>query len=307
MRKKEIDMHLFTRFEDYLKSKDYSPISITGYLHDTRYFARWFEMNTEQPFTMSAYGPGDIQAFRQAMVRRGLKPSTINRRLASIVALGKWGVEMETIDHNPGLHIRGLDSVLLAPKWLDKKQRNALLRAARDDLALAKERLPRMWLYRLRDTAIVILLTYTGLRVHEVCKLTMDDVQISPRKGQVTVNGKGYKQRTIPLSKPARDILQEWINHRPPSECDNLFLTMQGGPMKSRSVQRAIKRIADVAGLDGAVTPHTLRHTFAKSLIDEGVSLEKVAKLLGHSNLNTTRVYITPSEQDLEEAVARLS
>jgi len=113
-------MQLFTRFENYLKSKDYSPISITGYLHDTRYFARWFEMNTEQPFTMSGYGPSDIQAFRQAMVRRGLKPSTINRRLASIVALGKWGVEMDMIDHNPGLHIRGLDSVLLAPKWLDK-------------------------------------------------------------------------------------------------------------------------------------------------------------------------------------------
>jgi len=84
-------------------------------------------------------------------------------------------------------------------------------------------------------------------------------------------------------------------------------MNQRGSSMKSRSVQRAINRIADAAGLGGAVTPHTLRHTFAKSLIDEGVSLEKVAKLLGHNNLNTTRIYVTPSEQDLEEAVARLA
>ncbi len=113
-------MDLFTRFGNFLQSKDYSPISIKGYLHDTRYFARWFELQAEQPFAIHAYGPGDIQAFRQALLRRGLKPNTINRRLASVIALGRWGVETQLIDQNPGLHIRSLDSVSLAPKWLDK-------------------------------------------------------------------------------------------------------------------------------------------------------------------------------------------
>ena len=299
-------MDTFTRFEQHLQMRDYSPTSIKGYWGDVRHFSRWYEHHTEQSFSLERMDVGDIQAYRQSMLSRGLKPNTINRRLAALAIFGSWAVEVGHLPQNPALHIRSLDSVSLAPKWLDKKQRAALLRAAKDDLALAKKRYPRLWLMRLRDTAIVILLTYTGLRVHEVCKLTMDDVEISPRKGHVTVNGKGFKQRTIPLSKPPRDILQEWIKHRPPSDCDHFFLTMQGGPMRSRSVQRAIKRIANAAGLDEAVTPHTLRHTFAKSLIDEGVSLEKVAKLLGHSNLNTTRVYVTPSEQDLEEAVAKL-
>jgi integrase/recombinase XerC len=76
--------------------------------------------------------------------------------------------------------------------------------------------------------------------------------------------------------------------------------------LSSRSVQRAIRRIGLDAGLEG-LTPHVLRHTFAKNLVDSGVGLEKVAALLGHSSLNTTRVYITPNLQDLEKAVEQVS
>jgi integrase/recombinase XerC len=135
--------------------------------------------------------------------------------------------------------------------------------------------------------------------------LTLDDVEISPRKGQVTVNGKGFKQRTIPLNKASREILRQWLQVRPDSGDRALFINQRGAPAKLRSAQRAVKRIAEQAGLED-VTPHTLRHTFAKSLIDEGVTLEKVAKLLGHSSLDTTRIYVTPSEKDLEEAVESL-
>jgi len=300
-------MDTYTRFEQHLQMRDYSPTSIKGYWGDVRHFSRWYEHHTEQSFSLKKMDVGDIQAYRQSMLSSGLKPNTINRRLAALAIFGSWAVEVGHLHQNPSLHIRSLDSVSLAPKWLDKKQRAALLRAARDDLAMAKKRFPKMWMMRLRDTAIVIVLTYTGLRVHEICKLTLDNVQISPRKGQVTVTGKGYKQRTIPLSKPARSMLRQWLQHRPSSEHNTLFINQRGAPLKSRSVQRAVKRIANTAGLDETVTPHTLRHTFAKSLIDEGVSLEKVAKLLGHSNLNTTRVYVTPSKQDLEEAVGKLS
>ena len=299
-------MDLFASFEQFLQTQDYSPVSIKGYVGDTRCFSRWFVIQAGQAFAVEAIGPRDIQAYRQALLQKGLKPNTINRRLAAVVSFGKWGVEAGLINQNPGLHIRSLDSVSLAPKWLDKKRRAAIVRAAKDDLVMAKKRYPRLWLMRLRDTAIAITLLHTGLRVHELCKLSLDDVEISARKGQVTVTGKGFKQRMIPLSKPARTMLRQWLQHRPSSDHNALFINQRGAPLKSRSVQRAVKRIADAAGLD-QTTPHTLRHTFAKSLIDEGVSLEKVAKLLGHSNLNTTRVYVTPSKQDLEEAVGKLS
>ena len=293
-------------FSNYLTTRDLAPVSVRGYCADMRRFARWMENSLETNFALDALQVGTIQAYRHFLLEQGRKPNTINRDLAAISAFGNWGVQAGRIPQNPALHIRSLDSVSLAPKWLDKNQRAALIRAANDDVKLARQRYPRLWLMRLRDAAIVVLLLHTGLRVDEVCNLTLKDVEISTRKGQVTVTGKGFKQRTIPLNKGAREMLAEWLNVRPRSTADAVFLNQRGAALKPRSVQRALHRLAENAGLETTVTPHTLRHTFAKSLIDEGVSLEKVAKLLGHSNLNTTRVYITPSEQDLEEAVGRL-
>jgi site-specific recombinase XerD len=293
-------------FSNYLTTQDLAPVSVQGYCADLRRFARWVEYHQETRFALDTLQVRTIQSYRHYLLEQGRKPNTINRDLAAISAFGNWGVQAGRIPQNPALHIRSLDSVSLAPKWLDKNQRAALLRAAKDDLALAQKRYPRLWLLRLRDTVLVIVLLYTGLRVHEVCQLRVDDVEISSRKGQVTVTGKGFKQRTIPLSKPAREALAEWLKVRPPANQEALFTNQRGGALQPRSVQRAIHRLAENAGLDATVTPHILRHTFAKSLIDKGVSLEKVAKLLGHSNLNTTRIYTTPSEQDLEEAVGKL-
>lgn len=293
-------------FSNYLATRDLAPVSVTGYCADLRRFARWMENGQGLVFSLDALQTRTIQHYRNYLLEQGRKPNTINRELAAISAFGNWGVQAGRIAQNPALHIRGLDSVSLAPRWLDRNQRAALLRTVRDDVELARQRYPRLWVMRLRDAAIVVLLLHTGLRVHELCMLTLDTIEISPRKGQVTVTGKGFKQRTIPLSKPAREMVSEWLKVRPPGDREALFTNQRGAALKPRSAQRAIQRLAESAGLEANVTPHTLRHTFAKWLIDEGVSLEKVAKLLGHSNLNTTRLYVTPSEQDLEEAVARL-
>jgi integrase/recombinase XerC len=86
---------------------------------------------------------------------------------------------------------------------------------------------------------------------------------------------------------------------------DALFLGQRNEGVQSKTIQRAVPRFAKKAGPKN-VTPHTLRHSFAKALIDAGVSLEKVATLLGHSNLITTRIYMTPGEEDLEDAVGKI-
>jgi integrase/recombinase XerD len=92
---------------------------------------------------------------------------------------------------------------------------------------------------------------------------------------------------------------------RPDGVGEELFLGQRDEGIQSKTIQRAVQRFAGEAGLEN-VTPHVLRHSFAKALIDSGVTLEKVATLLGHSNLNTTRIYTTPGERDLEEAVKTL-
>ena len=95
---------------------------------------------------------------------------------------------------------------------------------------------------------------------------------------------------------------------RPDNADDALFAGRRGVPLKSRGVQRMVERLAIAARLDPEqVTPHTLRHTFGKNLVDAGVSLDRVAMLMGHSNLNTTAIYTTPSQTDLAAAVERIA
>ena len=104
--------------------------------------------------------------------------------------------------------------------------------------------------------------------------------------------GKGTKRREIPLNAKARKALLDYLRMRPDVESDDLFLGQRNEGVQSKTIQRAVQRFAKLAGLK-EVTPHILRHTFGKSLIDNSVSLDKVATLLGHSNLeyNTNLYY----------------
>lgn len=167
-------------------------------------------------------------------------------------------------------------------------------------------RYSRLRLRYLRDAAIVKLIMFAGLRVGEIVQLGMSDITLDERKGSVVVReGKGAKRREIPLNAKARKALSEYLIMRPNVESDDLFLGQRNNGVQSKTIQRAVQRFAKKAGIS-IVTPHVLRHSFSKSLIDAGVSLEKVATLLGHSNLNTTRIYTTPGVQDLENAVNEL-
>jgi len=158
----------------------------------------------------------------------------------------------------------------------------------------------------LRDAAIVKLILFAGLRVGEIIELRLSDVVLDERKGSVIVReGKGTKRREIPLNVKARKVLLDYLGMRPDVEINDLFIGQRNEGVQSKTIQRAVQRFAKRAGLRN-VTPHTLRHSFAKALIDADVSLEKVAMLLGHSNLNTTRLYTTPGESDLEEAIGKL-
>jgi site-specific recombinase XerD len=103
----------------------------------------------------------------------------------------------------------------------------------------------------------------------------------------------------------ARKALLDYLRVRPEAECDYIFLGQRNEAIKSKTVQRAVTSFTHPIGLRD-VTPHTLRHTFAKSLINSGVSLDKVATLLVRSNLNTTRIYTTPGMHDLEDAIKEL-
>jgi len=298
------------QFADYLAMKDYSEGSRRGYFQDAVVFARWFEHTNDEGLLLQHVTLIDIREYRQYMLTvKRYKANTINRRLSSISAMLDSAKERGQIDHNPVQDVSGVEQVESGPKYLDKKEQYALQRAIEKDLQLAQMRYPKRWRTRRRDASLVIFLLNTGLRLNEALNLKQDDIQISKRKGSVRVFGKGNKQRIIPLNSEARNALQDWFAVIPEKTANGfVWIAVErvaDGPLCSRVVQRVVRRLGQDAGL-ARLTPHILRHTFAKNLINRNVGLETIAKLLGHGNLETTKIYINPDDRDLEKAVQSL-
>ena len=297
----------FLTFEAHLTQQDRSPATVSSYLSDLRQFARWFEQSNGDALTPERVTVLDIRDYRQHMLtvlRR--KPATINRHLASISTWLNWAVDTGQIETNPARQVNGVRSVAQPIKWLTRQEEGALLRQVERSLQAVRTVPAKR--KAARNRALVVVMLNTGLRAEEICNLETGDIKINERKGQVTVrSGKGCKQRSVPLNKQARQALSGWLAVRPESDSDWVFLGQRGNQLSTSALRRVISDLAYAARLDPQeVSPHTLRHTFAKRLMDAGITLEKVATLLGHSDLNTTRIYLTPGQQDLEDAVGAL-
>ncbi len=303
-------MESFKPFETYLHEQDCAVLTVRGYLADLEHFALWFNQTNAEALSPERLTPTDVKAYKQhLLVVERRKASTVNRRLAALSAYTKWALGTGQIHSDPTLNVKSVKQVANAPKWLDKQEQFALQRTIERDLQLSKLRYPKRWVTRRRDASLTLFLLNTGLRLGELIAMRLGDVQLSERKGSLLVqNGKGNKQRNVPLNLEARKTLQEWLAIRPQTESDYVWVAVEGEQdgLSGRAVQRILERYAQEAGLE-ELTPHTCRHTFAKNLVNQGVGLEKVAALLGHANLNTTRLYVTPDARDLELAVEKLN
>lgn len=285
---------ILNAFEVYLRGeKDASQATVRSYLNDLKKFVRWYYETTGEAARVDAVGPLDIAEFKRHMLNQNQKPATINRALASLSVFFSWAIEHGRTAQNPVSGVKPVPEARPAPKALGRREQLALMRAAQKT-------------GRARDIALVTFLLHTGLRVSELCSLTLEDVTLRERSGVVVVrSGKGSKRREVPLNVTARKALRDWLTIR--SEAPGpLFISQKGGPLSPRAVEHLLAKYAYAARLEG-VTPHVLRHTFCKSLIDAGESLDRVAVLAGHSNLNTTARYTRPSGADLQKAVERLA
>lgn len=304
-------MNFFAEFETYLREQDRAERTIRGYLADLPIFITWFEQSTGEIFSPNLVTPTDAREFRQySLLQKKKAANTVNRHLAALTAYFSFLVKQGKVNQNPIGGIRKVDVPRSSPRWLDRKEQYRLSRIMEQDLQVGIARYPKRWANRQRDFSLVTLLKHTGLRVHEVTHLMLDDLVVSDRKGSLLVrDGKGSKQRTIPLNADARNALRAWLEIRPDlPENKFVFIALGNdarGPLSSRTVQRIVAHYGRKADLPD-LTPHILRHTFAKNLVDSGVTLEKVAALLGHSSLDTTRIYIMPGIRDLEKAVAQV-
>tara|TARA_B100000508_G_scaffold140815_1_gene143607 strand:+ start:4607 stop:5521 length:915 start_codon:yes stop_codon:yes gene_type:complete len=156
-----------------------------------------------------------------------------------------------------------------------------------------------------RDKAILELLFSTGLRISELCSLSIDDVDLT--RDEFSVRGKGDKVRVVFLSDDARVALQGYLKARKDMD-DALFVRYgrkmnDGGDLRlsPRAVQRLLKKYAAEAGITRKVTPHVIRHSFATDLLQNGADIRSVQALLGHASINTTQVYTHVTDKHLRE------
>jgi site-specific recombinase XerD len=293
-----------SQFQTYLTESGRAERTTFGYLKDMELFSRWFEQTNGELLSPQNLTPTDVREYRQYLIYvKKAKPSTINRHLSAIRAFSNWAKNSGETSYSFAENIKSVAQQSQAPKWLDKKEQAALIREVEKRVLTAETEPARR--QAARDQAILVILLNTGLRVSELVGLELTDVTVLDRKGEIRVRaGKGMKERVVPLNDTARKAIRAWLAVRPENSSKNLFIS-QRGPASTRAVQSILEGIGKDARIDH-LTPHMARHTFAKNLVNSGVSLEKVAMLLGHSSLDTTMIYTTPGIRDLEHAVQTL-
>lgn len=272
------------RFEQFLRRRAPGRRTAVDYVSDVRLFYRrcskpWPEVSMT-----------DIDAFVDHMWQQGLKPATIKRRVTALKVFFDFLAE-ETGDLEWPNPVRLKRHAAKVGKHLPR------------DLSDAK--VDRLWavIHRPRDRALVALMLRAGLRVSEVIHLRLEDIAPPPAWGEparLRVQGKGQKERTAYLCADAYALLQSWLAVRPPVAQPLVFLNARGHPLSTSGVEWLLKGYGQQAGV--AVTPHRLRHTFARQLVEAGMSLPGLSRLLGHQRLSTTQLYMDGADPALRQA-----
>jgi integrase/recombinase XerC len=289
-------IELLDRFEGHLAAAGKSANTLLAYTRDLRLFGEWFAFTNGKGLSPERITPVDVREYRSHLLAvKNFKPATVNRKLASLSAFCEWAREAGLIPANPVQGIFLVGEVRPAPRWLAKNDQCALLRAVQER-------------GKTRDIALITLMLHSGLRVSEVSNLKVGDIRISPRKGSVRVRGaEGEKIRSVPLNVDSRKAVRTYLEELGGIEGDRwLFMGKRGERLKPSGIRYLVKRYAHDARLE-EVTPHTLRHTFGKNLVDTGVPLDRVASLIGHESVDTTRIYTRPSERSLQQEVEKVA
>ncbi len=292
----------------YMQDSDHSKNTINNNRYILARFADWFEQATRKPMTPAIVTPLDVRQYRRSEQDKRLAVGTVNRKLIALKSFFKWAMAEGLCKSNPTKSIKLIKRVKQSPKWLTRQETYAVLRAAEEAVQVAdlKGNKPTAYVAR-RTMAAIALMLHAGLRISEVTNLGPVDVVIGDRSGKVIVwEGKGNKYREVPLNVDVREVLSGWLDVWQGKTW--LFDNRQtGDKLHTYTLQFALKQIGAAARLTERLTPHRLRHTFGKNLVDAGVSLDRVAALMGHSSINTTMIYTMPSLADLESEVERIA
>ncbi len=242
-----------------------------------------------------------IRPFLAHLSEENYSAATMARKIATLRSFYKWAERRGLSDVNPMTLIRTPRQSKRLPKAITVEQVERLLAAPGDADVLGR-----------RDRAMLETLYSTGVRVSELVGLNFNDLDAAGEA--LRIRGKGKKERLVPLGTHALTAIKRYIEmvdadpkFREAWAGDKrstspLFVNKHGSRLSSRSVRRKLDKYLREAGLDPTISPHTLRHSFATHLLDNGADLRSVQELLGHQSLSTTQVYTHLSSQRLQDA-----
>jgi len=235
----------------------------------------------------------DLVAFLMELKNEKRAPATINRKMASVRAYYGFLVEKHIIADNPTANIKTPKVEKKTIEYLSLEEVDKLL-AMPDDSVRGK-----------RDRAILELLYATGIRVNEVISANVSDVNL--RIGFFTCHGESGRARIIPIGRPAKVALEEYIyNSRDMIIKNNkkeeaLFVNYYGKRMTRQGLWKIMKEYADKAGLGQKLTPHILRNSFAVHMVQNGADLKSLQELLGHEDISATQIYLSVTKNRIKD------
>jgi len=291
------------QYEQILRAQeDLTPASVRNYLSDIRHFIAWYEAREAEYAAdaqdASSFDPQAIttptltryRTYLQKVQRQ--KPASVNRSLISLKRYFGWAIHHHLITYDPSPVVKLVGQEDVTPRHLDDQEEQALVAAVTKAGAL-------------RDRVLIVLLLHTGLRAKEMCQLRRDQVKLNKRSGLLEIVGKRNKYREVPLNATARKALEEYL---PTLPAESVFLFPSGKTkqaLSERALGYIVKKYAGIAKLTD-VSPHDLRHRFGYRMA-ESVPLHRLAQIMGHDSLDTTKLYIQGTKQDLQQAVETIA
>ncbi len=276
----------------YMPSRNLAARTRVEYQNDLKQLTVFLQ--AEGFTTVEQVGLRHLQSFLAQLDAKGLTGITRRRKTASIRTFFSFLHKSAFIRHNPTRELIPPERDTNEPRYLSVQEYQALQRACSDHP---------------RDAAIIELLLQTGMRLAEVVRVTSYDLELPARithdsknVGTLRIQGKGTKNRTLPLNYKACQALRSWLEVRPGSEEQALFVTKFHQPMGPRGLELLVQKYLDEAGIHNA-SVHTLRHTMATHHVIKGTDLEILRDMLGHADLRSTTIYVSTAKEAVKRAM----
>ena len=283
-------------FLDHCRSKGLSVHSLKAYRQDLDDYALWLR----RAGRMDAFTKEAISEWVLALQERQMAPASIKRRIACLKVMCRWLEDEEVIESSPFHRMRlSIRLPRQLPKNIKREELKALFAAARR----ASSEGPKRMTWLTIRLGLELMFT-TGVRVSELCAIELDDIDFT--EGSITIRGKGNRERRVYFVDDGMSrFVKAYVKSRSKSGTKSRYLLINawGAPVSPDFIRRQLKKLAEMADIHRNITPHMLRHTAATELLENGVDIRFVQKLLGHSSISTTEIYTHVSDSSLRSAI----